>query len=211
MKRIILVVLTLVMGLPFAANALPIGSFDTNVRMGSSASFDQIHYTLEFGGDFWFGSPGGTVFDLILSTNDVGKTYTVASGTEFAETVGYLTNGLNDQIAYDVSGYPNGGGAGSGSNEAYSFFGDYTGAHGIDFAGYTINSISLMVNNLNFNTPGDNPNRDGLWTDVIFDARVTVDGSIASVPEPGTFVLLTLGLACIGFVSAYRRRSRSFV
>ncbi|MCP4107130.1 MAG: PEP-CTERM sorting domain-containing protein [Desulfobacteraceae bacterium] len=165
--------------------AIPLGSFDVNIEMGSITVFDQIKYRLiiEDGLSYY----SGATFDFILSADDVGQTFTVSSGAEFDEGAMYLTNGSNNLISNWVYGYPNGAGAGHGSTEAYLFSDDYT-ENGIDFAGFEITGIDMTLNSLNLDS-------HGYWTDVSFNATVVIDGISAVVPEPATFFLLGIGLA----------------
>jgi len=182
-------VVTILAGLPLSVvKASVIGSFEINGSFGARAIFNQIHISVDFGGDYVEMTPGGVAIDLVLSKDNVGQTYTVLSGNEFEEAVVYLTNGINDPVSFEYmsSGGDGGGGGGLGANEAYFFFGDITGANGIDFSGYDINSISLAVNSLSFNSSFD-------WTDVIFNATATIEGS--PVPLPGAIWLFASGLA----------------
>jgi hypothetical protein len=175
------------------AQALPLGSFDINSTSGSRANFDQIKLLIGFGGD-WLDYFSGAVLDYTLSSDSKGQTFSVSSGTEFNEAATKLTNGVNNFIGYKIYGYPTGGSVGASSFEAQEFFGDYTGAHGIDFAGSEITSIDLNVHNLNFNHSGGN------WTDVTFNATVAING--IPVPEPATLYML-----CIGFIGLILYRS----
>lgn len=183
--------------------AIPLASFDFKGDTGTRAISDQIRFTVSFG---WFPessySERSVVFDLILSTADVGQTYTVSSGPEFDEAIVSLTNGINEYIYCDTRGSQLQGppGGGWGSLESLIFFGDATGANGIDFAGYDINSISVTINTLTFDTPGSNPNGDGLWTDIEFNATIAV----TKVPVATTAWFFGSGL--IGLIGIFKRK-----
>jgi len=56
---------------------------------------------------------------------------------------------------------------------------------------YDISKITLVINELSFDTPGSNPNDDGVWTDYHFNVDATFWGT--PVPEPATIALLGLG------------------
>ena len=191
---VFITLLALLFGLTiFPAQASVVGSFDIRENIWGH---DQIYLTVIIGEyvdyepDFMINE---VVFlDLKLSTDDVGQTYSVSSGTEFNEAVAYLTNDINDFIEYDVF-YPSGGGFGCAAMEARFFFGDETGANGIDFAGYNINRISLTVNS---------------WTDPVFNFNASL--KVHAVPIPAAVWLLVsslIGLA--GFRRKFRKRLKS--
>ena len=116
-----------------------------------------------FGGDYMH-SPGPQLFEgIVFSPADVGRTVTVTEATdpEFNAVAAALTNGVNDPLYFQVIGHPGGGGPFDVRSEAFSFFGDSSGAQGIDFKDFTIQCISLRINSLTLNTPGQNPNGDG--------------------------------------------------
>lgn len=174
------------------------GAGNVVIEGGTMAIYNQLNAKVYFGGQSMMGD-GDLVFDLILSANSVGQTYTVSSGAQFDQAVQLLTNGINDNVSYEVDGSPGGGGIGIGSSEAGFFFGDDTGAHGVDFAGYQINSISLTVNSLNLSTPGSNPNGDGVWTDAKLNATLKIN----TVPVPAAMWLFGSGL--LGLTGVARR------
>lgn len=87
-----------------------------------------------------------------------------------------------------------------------SFFGDHTGANGVDFAGFVITSIDLVIDTLSFDTPGSDPNGDSLWTDVTFGATFVVNGNPAAVPEPTTSFMLGIGLLCTIVYRSVKRK-----
>ena len=182
--------------IPYQATSATLGSFDVGSTFGARDIFDQGRLIVGFGGDPVLVIPDAVVFDLILSEDDVGKTFMVSSGTEFDEAVALMTNGVDDiVIEFGLL-------AGEVNLESITFFGDPTGASGIDFAGSTIESISLTVNNLTFNTPGSDPNGDGIWTEVDFNSTVRVNGV---VPIPAAIWLFGTGL--IGLIGLARREA----
>ena len=97
--------------------------------------------------------------------------------TDFPFMSSLLTNGINDLLCFGAPGH------------IYGVY-DYELADGNnDFQGYDITSISLTVNDLTFESPGSNPNGDGIWTDYTYDVTFEIWG----VPEPSTLFLLGLG------------------
>ena len=56
-----------------------------------------------------------------------------------------------------------------------------------DLTGYQITRVQLAINMIEIDSPGSNPNGDGLWTDL--DANVTFRFFGVAVPEPTTLLL----------------------
>lgn len=142
--------------------------------------------------------------DLAIDTGSIGQTFTATSGTDanFSNFVSDLTNGINNLLtlgvvpgAVDINGVFIGSGISGASNmlEAGVWFGDASGLSGIDFQGMQIDSIQILINNLVINSPGSDPNGNGIWTDVQLNASVIVNGT--AVPEPSTFLLFGFSLA----------------
>ena len=155
------------------------------------------------------------LFNLNLTPADVGKTFTANLGTPFfAKNIGLATDGANNRVALF---------AGNGGNLAYEaefFYGAphspfYTGT--ADLKGYSIDHVTLHVDQLTSVSPGSEPNHEGNWSDWTFTGTVAFYGSGSSLqitpepgsppqatPEPGSLALAMLGV--IGIV-AYRRRN----
>jgi len=133
----------------------------------------------------------------------VGKTLTILPSQDPAFFAN-LTNGESDRIAFQYV-TPVGGGGGFSLPEA-TFFTSYPAQwNGIDFQGYEINSLSLTINSLTFNSPGSNPNGNGEWTDYTFDATLAVNGQ--AVPEPSSFLFGIMTVGVFGCFSIGRRRN----
>ncbi len=103
---------------------------------------------------------------------------------QFAEFASHLTDGVDDQIEFDIQIGPGGG----GQCAAESVLFGAGRPNGIDFEGCTVTGISLTVNSLTIASPGSDPLGDGVWTDYELDATMTV------IPEPATLTLLALGV-----------------
>lgn len=158
----------------------------------------DARFAFDVGGVVYDDIYGGTVFDLFLSPADVGSAFIVSSGAEFEEAAAYLTNGIDDFFSFRFEA------GGGGSTEATGIFGDYTGAHGIDFAGSQIHSFALTIDRLDFTE------MEGGWRDYNFAGRVFILGiSPVPIPEPETSALMMAGLAGLGLVSRKRRKSAS--
>lgn len=139
--------------------------------------------------------------DLALNASDIGNVYTVteANNTDFNYAVELLTNNLFDGVSICVSLLPVTNCGQEMRSEAYRFFGDDTGANGIDFNGYTINSISFVLDELSFDIPGRDPNSDGNWTDYTFRGTLLIDGAVSVIPEPISSTMFIVGGATLGF------------
>ena len=174
---------------------------------GGRAISDQMRLIIEFGSNDPE-PPLVTGFDVIVGPADVGRVFTLSSGPAFETVAQFITDGQNGAVGffrYFVVGGVTSGGAGEVGPESLFFFGDGSGSGRVDFAGYTITSLEFRIDEFIVNSPGTNPNGDGIWTDVIVRSTLTVNGQAAAVPEPATLCLMGLGLA--GMYA--RRRSRA--
>lgn len=197
-KHPLAAVLWLLLAIP-ATQAATLGTVPIDINFGSSGE-QSAAFAFAIGDDVINGIESGAVlFDRTLSAADEGQTLTVSSGGEFQQAVGFLTNGANDWIFYQF------GVAGIGWTEGGYFHGDYTGAHGTDFAGAQIESIGLHIDSLAFV-----PAPDG--TDFVFPDHfnrliglATIDG-VPAIPEPTPTALLGLGLGLAALATAWRRR-----
>lgn len=179
MKRFWILLLCLLSGLSCHVCAGILGDVtDTGSGGGrmliDSMSFEwKIGYEIDFMDSFF-------LFPAIFPS-DTGKTFYATSSTEgFSEFTEYLTDGKNYIIEHDGYGTP----------ESDRFI-MHVPSYGPDFVGYKIDMISLKVNYLTLNSPGRNPNRDGIWTDRSFDLIYSFHGE--PVPEPSSLILLGLG------------------
>lgn len=81
-----------------------------------------------------------------------------ANSSDFADFVARITDGVNGYVFYRV----NGGGFIAPES---SFFGSQVGPNGVDLEGSNINLIGLSVETAIVDSPGSDPNGDGVWTD----------------------------------------------
>jgi hypothetical protein len=184
MKRLVLkfmlvVLLIGLVGYTRSSEAAIIGNWETN-RMVSGIGLEITSQPFEFCFGCVFGPEAYLFEDINLDSSYIGQTLTATQFTDpdFDTVVSVLTNGNNDFIEYCFGGC-------DGLKEALFFYGDSTGASGIDFNGYTINSISVTINELSLNY-------DGQITDMIFQGTVTIDGQ-SIVPEPISSILFVVG------------------
>lgn len=185
---------------PAYAQSATLATIDSSMVGGYSTppqANEEIRFTFDFGGALHNLEFGGTVFDLLLSSADTGKVFSVNSGAEFEEAVGFLTNGVNDWITYQFDG------GGAGWTEGGFFYGDVDGANGIDLAGSQIDSINLHINNLQINKLSS-PADSWEWYSYNLDAFVSIEGTPA-IPEPTTAIYMMIGLTVITL--ALRRQS----
>jgi hypothetical protein len=178
---------------PFA-NAALLGS--GNIDIGFGVSLPPY---------YWWGAPAQVSVGVGYEGSTegvplVGELFAIDSpsfmasfqtGPTFDTLVRLLTNGVNDQLGWNVSG--NMGGTSSGVSEAAYFAGSPSVANGIDFAGSSIDRIDFSVIN-KIASPGSDPNHDAIWTDWNFGLSMSIYGTSA-VPEPANIVLVLTGLA----------------
>ena len=159
-----------------------IGSHEVTQVGGCSAIYEGIEINIVFGGD-GTGAGGSRLFESIVFTpSEVGTTVTVTKDDdpEFNEVVAILTNGVNDPLVFEAIGHPYGCINGDGGSEAGSFFGDPSGANGIDFQGFTITSIGLRMDALTLDIQSDRN-----WTDFFTTYTIIIEGEPAVVDSDG--------------------------
>lgn len=135
----------------------------------------------------WSSDEGLTMYWEVVTPFDVGKTFHQSSATSenFDFFASMLTSGTDDFL-WIASFFPGGGGSSNGAEESW-WLNKFVPTQSVDFYGYEITDIALTVNALTIDSPGTNPNRDGVWTDYTFDVTYTI------IPEPTTVLLLGLG------------------
>jgi hypothetical protein len=160
------------------------------------------------------------LLDLHLTPADVGKTFAATAATpNFATNIGYATDGQNGRVFFAV-----GIGESFGADGWFDkgFF--YNAPHApstvgpFDLQGATIDRVTLTVTDLTMASPGQDPGKDGIWTDYAFKGVVTFEGqppplgspgssgSPSPSPEPGGIWLGLCGM--LGAVACAAGRSR---
>jgi hypothetical protein len=205
LKRTAIAVLTVAaLGMSAPAGATPVTVAQLSLPIGGAIALIVTSVRLEIE-EHTFNSGLRLFESTLFTTADIGTTvYTdAASDPDFTTFVGYLTNGASD--TFGRWEYFNGGpgGGGSGGPESMTF-GSVPGGNGIDLAGFTIDRIGLRLDALTLNSPGSNPNHNGIWTDVSGSYTLLFQEDVPDpVPEPATLSLVATGLAM-----AVRRRRR---
>lgn len=143
---------------------------------------------------------GFLLAQFILTNGDLGKTLTASAlniGSSFNSAAALLTNSSLFDFISVTAFVPSGGGSGDGGAELGL----------LDLRGATLGSLKLSVEQLSFTSPGQNPNGDGRWTDVLFYGHLVfdTDAPTAQLPEPGTMALLLAGLGLLAYPHRRRR------
>jgi hypothetical protein len=129
-------------------------------------------------------------------TGNVNQAYTMGpsdDSADFTLFTHYLTDGVVNFLG-DLHSVGPGGGGDSGITEANFFSYLPPGNNGIDLGGFDIAYYSLVFTSLEFDSPGSNPNMNGLWTDYSYSATFSVYGE--PVPEPASLTVFGLILVC---------------
>lgn len=148
--------------------------------------------------DFWNPNPAPpvtTIFDIQI-TGSIAETFILNCGSDFHEAVALATDGNLDPLNFDTE-FSDGSGFGTslGSKES-AFYGTP-----IDLQGFNISQFELILN-LTFDSPGEDPNGDGIWVDAHRDWTFNVYGS--PVPVPSAVYLFITGF--LGLVGIARRK-----
>lgn len=139
--------------------------------LGRGVASNADHITFSFGNAFTQPLyPEFRIFEaLSLRPSDVGRLFpiTQAEDPDFTPLVSILRNGTADWVGYEV--WVGAGGGGAYMRE-YDFFWPLPeGSNGIDFQGYPIENISLLVEELAFTRPSPDE------TDFAFRAKIFVN------------------------------------
>jgi hypothetical protein len=112
-----------------------------------------------------------------VTSDSAGTTiWADADNPAFETFVAYITNGTPDSLAQFLQ--LGAGVGGVGVSEA-DFFSRQAGPSGVDLYGYVIHAIGFKVDEASFDSPGSDPNGNGIWTDVTIRGRFLFVGTIA--------------------------------
>jgi hypothetical protein len=116
------------------------------------------------------------VFAPQVTTADLGQSLVAdLSAPDFALLAAHFTNGVQGQANLPVI-LVGGGSSGLGIAEPIFFAaGDVAGLVP-DAAGFTITRLEVEVHALTFDSPGTDPNGNGIWTDYTYELTWRVYG-----------------------------------
>jgi hypothetical protein len=135
---------------------------------------------------------------LTLTQADIGTTFVSTSATDpgFDAFAAYLTDGI-PQYLFTTSGP---GGA-SGTAECNYF---QNCSVGVDLQGYEIEQVTYTINGWVNEIPGQDLWGDGIWYDLYYGHRITIEGH--RVPEPANLAMALVGTAGVMWGRARRRK-----
>jgi hypothetical protein len=117
---------------------------------------------------------------LISPLVATGTIWTDGSDPYFNNIVSEITNGVSGLIEAEDRASTGVFRSVYGRSEP-QFFDDQVGPSGVDLAGYTIDRIGFRVDAITIDSPGSDPNGDGIWTDFSLRGAFVFEGRIASV------------------------------
>lgn len=153
-----------------------LGQISVSRSGGSSSVFDSITLTLSIEVPTVAARIASLeIASQVLTVDEIGTTIELSQLDGWDVAVATLTNGEDDFVTIAAT-VPSGSGGSSTSRESTMFGGGFTGDLDPDFAGYTVTRLILKVRSVVFNTPGENPNSNGIWTDYFVDGYIVVMG-----------------------------------
>ena len=151
----------------------PLAYFQVAAGVASRVVSDTAGLSLFVGPD----GADFALFEVTLTGDDAGTTMSLGpeDSADFAEAVALLTNGVDDEVALWRI-LSDGSAAITGSLESIEFSGGALEGQEPDLAGAEITGISLELDTVSIQSPGDDPNGDGLWTSAFIEGRIVVMG-----------------------------------
>jgi uncharacterized protein (TIGR03382 family) len=155
------------------------GTLPLNFSGGGYIVETETPFTLKIAEGYYSDGP---TFTVSISSASTGQDYVFDAGSSgFAEFATYLTNGNSDTL---VPGF-------GGSSYSVSEF-DTLG--GQDLAGQAVTRIVVHVDAANVETPGSNPNGNGIWTDFSMSGEVRIYATVP--PLLSNTVTIPAGAEC---------------
>ena len=115
----------------------------------------------------------------LQATDDLSGSVTTvnaATNPEFADAVSLLVNGVDNLLEFDFVFLPGGAGNGIDAPESFLFDGGISGEFLPDFAGAQITHVNIAIDVISIETPGRDPNNDGIWVDSSGSGRLVIMG-----------------------------------
>ncbi len=196
----VLVIAAVVLSIVGYSNAAVLGTIEHKGIGSGLGEFSEITFTLSYPQPAEAGADlsSSLIWDPITA-DDVSKTTLATSETHqnFDTVLAYLTNGIDDILfVIDSHTLLVGSMLGDpplvlGADPSTQFESALINGSqdGVDFEGYTIDSIALTINALSFDYDADGIK--GGQTSFSYDATYTIYGE--AVPEPAALSLLVLG------------------
>jgi hypothetical protein len=166
----------------------PLATATLNGRGGSRIFANGIAISFAIQTEANLRSPAYYVFsNLQFTAADLGKTllFTRYDSPEFDSAVGLLTNGIENLAIWRSRLVPHGGGGGRSRWESLFFNARPVEGNGIDLQGYTIGTIGFRLDHLSLDSPGTDPNGDGLWTSYDWSGTLFFYPAILVIPCDG--------------------------
>lgn len=164
-----------------------------------------LRVRLAFGPDASFYSGLDLYESSILSQSDEGRILVAdaSSDPDFGAIAAQLTNGYAyDKVFVEVRAIE---ASAAGAPWDESFWAAHPGSTApADFSNYILERLELVIERSSWNSPGSNPNSNGVWTDFQIDARLDFYGR--PVPEP--MLAASLIPAILVFTSLTRNMRR---
>ena len=128
--------------------------------------------------DISFSLGGENVFSFRVANADQGRTITVSESNnpDFSAAVIFLTDGNDDSADFGTL-FPGGGGGMSSNAESVWFKGGITGTYDPDLAGTNVTHVLIHLDVVNIQSPGSDPNGNGIWTNYDFRIRMVIMGN----------------------------------
>ena len=120
-------------------------------------------------------APDGGPLQFTIQPGDAGTTLWEDPSTARLESfVRIITNGRANLISQDILSWA----SVRWADEA-QFFGSQAGPSGTDLQGYEISRVGVRIDDIVLQSPGSDPNGDGIWTDYALRGAFTFEGHIA--------------------------------
>lgn len=151
-----------------------LAQIDFDRRGGSSVVTDSAGVVIDVG---TISVDAQAIVDLWFTAADSGRTIRIdaSNNPEFAGAIEILTNGGDDRMQLHLFLDPPVG-SGTWGYESDWIDGGTTGDLHPDLAGTEISHVLLHLLDVEFESPGMDPNQDGVWTDYDIDMRLVIMG-----------------------------------